>query len=73
MTRTHRDRPTWTWRCDHCGVEHGLAREQADLPSKSDMVALGWYIAPLYGDICQSCYTATLAVARDFANPKEQS
>ena len=55
MSRTHRNLPAWTWRCDECRAEYGLAREQSGLPSKDEMRAIGWYIAPLYGDLCPDC------------------
>ena len=55
MTRTHTARAAWTWRCDACGREHALGREQSDLPSPDDMRARGWFIAKTWGDRCPDC------------------
>jgi hypothetical protein len=55
MTRTHTARPVWTWKCDECGHEERIAREQNLLPSPDQMRALGWFIAKHYGDKCPEC------------------
>ena len=70
MTRAYSERPVWTWRCDTCRREHGIAREQSALPTPDDMRALGWWIAPLFGDLCPACYSKVMtgapAPASDF-------
>ena len=58
MTRTYTRKPVWTWKCDECGHEDHLAREQSGangLPSMDDMRAQGWFIADSFGDLCPKC------------------
>lgn len=66
MTRTYTSMPVWTWRCDQCGREYGLARDQSGpggLPTPDEMRARGWFIAKNFGDLCPPC----------FAKSKEES
>lgn len=55
MTRTYTARPVWTWRCDECGHEERIAREQSLLPTPAAMREVGWFIADLFGDKCPEC------------------
>ena len=55
MTRTHTKRPVWVWKCDYCGQEEFLAREQYFLPSKDEMRERGWFIGQRFGDRCPTC------------------
>jgi phage terminase large subunit GpA-like protein len=55
MTRTFTSKPVWTWQCDRCGIESSLALSQSTLPSGKEMEDRGWYIAPLFGDLCPHC------------------
>jgi len=55
MTRTHTKKPAWTWKCDECGHEERLAREQSLLPTPAQMREVGWFIAKLWGDRCPEC------------------
>lgn len=62
MTRTYTAKPIWTWKCDQCGREHDLARNQSGaegLPSIDQMRERGWFIAEKYGDLCPPCNAAT--------------
>jgi hypothetical protein len=46
--------------CDRCGREHKeIARAQGDLPHPDAMRARGWFIAEIYGDLCDSCVLET--------------
>ena len=55
MTRTFTQNPVWTWRCDRCGREESLSREQSGLPEVEQMRQRGWFIARLFGDLCPEC------------------
>jgi hypothetical protein len=56
MTRGFVDRPVWTWICDRCGgSSQDLAFTQSGLPSADALRERGWYVAPLYGDLCTFC------------------
>lgn len=68
MTRTHTARPVWTWICDRCGVEAGLARTQNKLLGMKAMRALGWFIAELHGDLCPSCVAETSTTPQNGAD-----
>lgn len=60
MTRTHTNHPVWTWKCDSCGAEQYLSREQSGpngLPTPDQMRAKGW-LAERYGDRCPTCNDA---------------
>ena len=55
MTRCYTKKPVWTWRCDECGYEERLAREQGTLPTPDELRAVGWFIASIWGDMCPEC------------------
>lgn len=55
MTRTYTAKPVWTWRCDECGHEERIAREQSLLPTPAEMRQVGWFIAERWGDLCPEC------------------
>jgi len=59
MTRTYTAKPVWTWRCDECGHEERIAREQSLLPTPAEMRAVGWFIADRWGDLCPECVMLT--------------
>jgi hypothetical protein len=59
VTRGYTAKPVWTWICDRCGAESGLAREQSKLLGIRAMRTLGWFIAELHGDLCPRCVAAT--------------
>lgn len=62
MTRTYTAKPVWTWKCDQCGREHELARNQSGpggLSSMEQMRARGWFIAESFGDLCPPCNATT--------------
>lgn len=61
MTRTYTSKPVWTWKCDECGREHELAREQSGprgLATMDEMRERGWFIAEKFGDMCPPCVAA---------------
>jgi len=55
VTRTHTSSPVWTWKCDECGYEAWLERNQGDLPTPNEMREHGWFIAEKFGDLCPMC------------------
>lgn len=67
MTRTYTAKPIWTWKCDECGREQHLAREQSGsmgLPSMDEMRLNGWFIARSFGDKCPLCVPADVEIER---------
>lgn len=68
MTRTYTAKPIWTWKCDECGREQLLAREQSGsmgLPSMDEMRERGWFIAESFGDKCPLCVAADVEIRRE--------
>ena len=66
MTRTYTAQPVWTWKCDRCGRESHLARQQSGslgLPTIDYMRDAGWFIAEKFGDLCPICATRDGAIA----------
>lgn len=46
----------WQWQCDYCYRYFGpKAVSESELPSYAQMIADGWSIGKVHGDVCPSC------------------
>ena len=46
----------WQWRCDFCFNWYGpRAFNEQDLPTYEQMIAGGWSIGKVHGDVCPKC------------------